>query len=124
MTEFQARNPRNAVKLLTGAFHDDTVLVKVHIAAHIGHITHHALLVDNDLRPVQALDHQLVILHEWNFLMLSEMFAQVTEHRTAARVVRKHQIYYLFICIFFISRNRDLPDPDGAHARYDHKQQK
>ena len=50
MTELQSCDPGNARELFAGTFHDDTVLIKIHITAHIGHIAHHTLFVDNDLR--------------------------------------------------------------------------
>ena len=61
MAEFQPSDPRNSRKLFIRALHNDPILVKVHVAAHIGNIADYAFFKDNDLHFGRTFEVDLVI---------------------------------------------------------------
>ena len=70
MSELETSDHRNARKLLGRALHNDSILIEVHVAAHVGDAAHNALLKHNDLHLCGALEIDLIFLDKRNGLVL------------------------------------------------------
>ena len=106
MAKFQSRNLRDSRKGFAGTLHNNTVLIKIHAAAHIGNVSYYTFFINNDFYLVQALKFNLIILYKRNLHMILEMILQVADHQIAAYLIRKQHFRNLLLSIPHISRNR------------------
>ena len=112
MSELQPGDHRNSRKLFRRTLNDDPVLIKVHIAAHIGNAAHNALLENNDLHLRGTLEIDLVFLDERNGLMFLKPVLIVAERRISRPFPVKQKRLDLFLCILFVAAHFHILDAD------------
>ena len=113
MAELQSCYPWNSLQLIAGALHDDTVLVEIHITSHIGDVSDHALLVNDDFHPRRALEYDFIVFYKRNLFMFLKMILVKAVNRIPVPLILKQQTAQFIGGILFIPRYCNLCNPDG-----------
>ena len=108
LSKIQPCNPWNPVQLAAGALHHDSVLVKIHVAAHVGNISHNTLFIYNDFHIEGAVEHHLVILHKGNLAVRAEPVRKIRIGRVLSPSAGKQEFLHLRSIIPSASRDRDI----------------
>ena len=66
--------------------------------------------MNDDLHMERVLEHQLVILHKWNLLMILHMILQITVSAVPVHIFLEDHIHDLFFRISAVSGHGHLAD--------------
>ena len=102
MAELQSCYPWNSLQLIAGALHDDTILVEIHITSHIGDVSDHALLVNDDFYPRRALEYDFIVFYKRNLFMFLKMILVKAVNRIPVPLILKQQTAQFIGGILFI----------------------
>ena len=113
MAVLQSCYPWDSRKLIAGALHDNTVLIEIHIASHIGNVSDNTLFVNDDFHFCRALEYDFIIFYERNLLMFLKMIFVKAVNRIPVPLILKQQTAQFIGGHLFITRYCNLCNPDG-----------
>ena len=106
--EFHACNPRNAGQLASRTFHHNAVLVKIHEAAHVGHVSHNTLLIYDHLHVKRIVEYNFIILHKRNLDVGAEPVRKISVGRIFPPPAGEQKVFHLFGGIPVASSHRHI----------------